>query len=227
MKWTAIPSGALHAAESRLRVALGYEASGVVDRVNQDPAFTLQLARLMARGKVPPPTNWTEKDGIIYFTVESTGRIGPGWSALLQNAGYEKSRDAEYLLRSPDFKPGNGVYKIAVMRSPTPLHRALSMGDVLKHAEKKGLTKKPPVDAACLIREKFLDIELREMGLASIMVMHEEIRNDDAYGVLLTVDVGRSEVEGPYFGSYELVPHTWSPITHPGPIGFAFLDPEN
>lgn len=228
MKWTDIPAGELHAAEQRLRVALGYEASDIVGRINQDSAFTLSLSRLMARGEVPPPSNWTEKDGIIYFTVESTGRNGHDWSVRLHQVGFEKSADAEETLRSPDFKPGLGTYKIAVMRSPTPSHRALSMGDMLKHAEKKGLTKKPPVDVGCLIREKFLDIELREMGLGSIMVMHEGIRNDDGYGVLLTVDAGRSKAGGPFLGGYELVPQPWSPIAHTAtPIGFAFLDPEN
>lgn len=228
MKWTAIPAGALNAAELRLRVALGYEASDVVDRINKDPAFTLSLSRLMARGEVPPPTNWIKKDGIIHFTVESTGRNGHDWSVRLHQAGFEKSGNAEETLRSTKFTPSIGVYKIAVMPIPVSLHRAFSMGEILNHTEKKGLTKRPPADVACLIREQFLDIELREMGLGSIMVMHEGICNSAGDDVLLAVEVGRGNEERPRLGDYELVPDTQIFFSRPAtPIGFAFLDPEN
>jgi len=39
MDWTQIPAGKLHAAEQRLRVALGDEASNVVERINADTSF--------------------------------------------------------------------------------------------------------------------------------------------------------------------------------------------
>jgi hypothetical protein len=39
MKWTEIEAGKLHAAEQRLRVALGDQADNVVDRINRDEGF--------------------------------------------------------------------------------------------------------------------------------------------------------------------------------------------
>ncbi|MEK7067597.1 MAG: hypothetical protein AAB956_01225, partial [Patescibacteria group bacterium] len=44
MKWTEIPAGELHAAEQRLRVALGEEADKVVRRINADPLFVNLIA---------------------------------------------------------------------------------------------------------------------------------------------------------------------------------------
>jgi hypothetical protein len=44
MKWTEIPAGEMHAAEQRLRVALGDKASEVVGKINSDAAFADSVA---------------------------------------------------------------------------------------------------------------------------------------------------------------------------------------
>jgi len=44
MRWTEIPAGDLHAAEQRMRVALGENASAVVERINNDPLFLGRIA---------------------------------------------------------------------------------------------------------------------------------------------------------------------------------------
>lgn len=44
MKWTEIPSGELHAAEQRLRVAWGDKAGEIVKRINTDPGFVNLIA---------------------------------------------------------------------------------------------------------------------------------------------------------------------------------------
>lgn len=44
MNWTEIPSGKLHAAEQRLRVAFGEKADVIVERINADPFFVRQIA---------------------------------------------------------------------------------------------------------------------------------------------------------------------------------------
>ena len=49
-------AGTLHAAEQRIRVALGDNAGNVYGRINVDENFTKDIAMLMARGSVDP--NW-------------------------------------------------------------------------------------------------------------------------------------------------------------------------
>lgn len=44
MKWTEIPAGELHAAEQRLRVALGEDAGKVIDKINKDSLFAYLIA---------------------------------------------------------------------------------------------------------------------------------------------------------------------------------------
>jgi len=44
MRWTEIPANELHAAEQRLRVALGDNAEAVVQRINADPTYVQQVA---------------------------------------------------------------------------------------------------------------------------------------------------------------------------------------
>lgn len=44
MKWTEIPAGELHAAEQRLRVALGDKAGDIVKEINKDQGFTEVIA---------------------------------------------------------------------------------------------------------------------------------------------------------------------------------------
>ncbi len=219
-----MPAGKLHAGQQRLKEALGYEASDVIERLVIDPEFTLSLARLMARGEVPPPTNWGEEDGIIYFTVESKALGGLDWITRLKKAGIESNASTKEVLQSPQFIPGLGTYKIAVIPSTLLGRTPISIATVLEYAAKRGLKRRPPVDVGCLIREQFLDVEIREMGLASIITMHEGVKDDDEYYHLLSADVGKSDSGGPYLGTHECGTHTWSIIGRPGPIGFAFLE---
>ncbi len=60
-------------------------------------------------------------------------------------------------------------------------------------AERCNLTE-PNAEVACLIREKFSDKEIKEMGLEYIVTMHEPIKDADGILSLLGADrfvVGR------------------------------------
>jgi hypothetical protein len=54
MKWTEIPAGTVKAAEQRLWVAIGDNAEEVATRINTDPAFVANIARLMVNGGYEP-----------------------------------------------------------------------------------------------------------------------------------------------------------------------------
>jgi hypothetical protein len=54
MKWTEVPAGGINAANQRLWVALGDKADEVAARINTDPAFVENIARLMVNGGYKP-----------------------------------------------------------------------------------------------------------------------------------------------------------------------------
>ena len=79
MKWTEIPAGRLHAAEQRLRVAFGNNADVVVNRINTDKKFVLQLAEHMIMSAIQLPENpqWIRAREIMgknFFGVEEAVR---------------------------------------------------------------------------------------------------------------------------------------------------------
>ena len=56
-----------------------------------------------------PVRSWTEKDGVIYFSVTSDGTTGEQWIARLEGKGFRLSGYTKQVLRSPDFKPTSGI----------------------------------------------------------------------------------------------------------------------
>lgn len=55
--WTQVPAGDINAANQRLWVAVGNNADGVAARINSDPAFVANIARLMVSGVYKPSTS--------------------------------------------------------------------------------------------------------------------------------------------------------------------------
>ncbi|MEK7478188.1 MAG: hypothetical protein AAB645_02365, partial [Patescibacteria group bacterium] len=56
-----------------------------------------------------PTCTWREQDGVIYFSVTSDGTTGEDWIKRLEGNGFRVGDYAKQVLRSPDFKPTNGV----------------------------------------------------------------------------------------------------------------------
>jgi len=52
--WTQVPAGDINAANQRLWVAIGDNAEEVATRINTDPAFVANIARLMVNGSYEP-----------------------------------------------------------------------------------------------------------------------------------------------------------------------------
>lgn len=125
--------------------------------------------------------NWREQDGTIYFSVTSDGMTGPHWIRRLTNKGFwVDDEGAQGALCSKGFRPTVGVLtKIAVLsgtfkKDNLKMRDVYNMQDVYLEAKRRKL-KKPNAEVACLIREMFIDEEIKAMGLNSIITVHEPI----------------------------------------------------
>lgn len=140
--------------------------------------------------------NWREQDGVIYFSVTSDGTTGEDWITRLECKGFRPEKYAKSVLRSPDFKPTNGVTtEVTVFRGVLFEDTDRITKQIRVHAEKFTTSDKrkltaPNAELACLIREKFTDKEIEDMGLVWIVVMHEPINDSDGDPRLLGADRG-------------------------------------
>ena len=135
-----------------------------------------------------PSRSWRKEDGVIYFSVTSDGTTGPQWIERLEGKGFRLSDYAKQVLRSPDFKPTNGVTtEIAVLKGMLFEDNDRSTKKIRAEADKRKL-EKPNAELACLIREKFTDKDIEAMGLWYIVAMHEPINDSDGDPYLLSAD---------------------------------------
>ncbi len=161
-------------------------------------------------------TRWREQDGVIYFSVMSDGTTGPQWIERLEKLSFRVRDYAKSVLRSPDFKPTNGMtYKIAILKGMLFEDNDLVTKNIRAEADRRNLTK-PNAEVACLIRENFSDEEIEAMSLWWIIAMHEPIRDSGGVPRLLSASRGgggrwlRVCFGGPGFG--------WGRV-----VGFAFV----
>ena len=166
-----------------------------------------------------PICSWREEDGVIYSSVESVGTTGEDWIKRLEGNGFRVGDYAKQVLRSPDFKPTNGVTtEVAVLKGMLFEDNDRITKKIRAEADKRKLSK-PNAELACLIREKFTDKEIEQMGLWYIVAMHEPINDSDGSPLLLSA--GRS-VYGRWLNSYHGYPdRRWG-----REVGFAFLAPQ-
>lgn len=126
---------------------------------------------------------WREQDGVIYFSVTSDGTTGEEWIARLDSKKYEIETCGKSFLRSPDFKPTKGVTtEVAVLKGMLFDHNDRITCKIRAKAETRKFENLND-ETACLIREKFTDKELEEMGLWMIVVMNDtasDITNDSS-----------------------------------------------
>jgi len=159
---------------------------------------------------------WTEKDGVIRFSVTSDGTTGEQWIERLESKGHRISEYAKSILRSQEFKPTSDIiYEIAVLKGELFNDKDRVTTKIRQEAKDCQLGT-PNVEIACLIREKFSNKELKEMGLYWIVIMHEPIK--DSYGDPILLNVGRGDV-GSWLNAYYDDPDTeWDRDD-----GFAFV----
>lgn len=130
---------------------------------------------------------WTERDGVIYFSVISDGTTGKQWIPRLESKGFGVNDCASSGLCSKSFKPTNGInYEVAVLKAELFSDNKRNTKNIRKDAKNRKLTT-PSAEIACLIREKFSDKELEVMGLSWIVAMHEPIKDLNVVPMLLHV----------------------------------------
>lgn len=137
-----------------------------------------------------PPRSWREEDGVIYFSVTSDGTSGVDWITRLESKGFRVGEYVKEVLRTPAFKPTSGVTtEVAVLKGKDMLFGDLdrSTSNIRDLATRHKLTTLD-AEVACLIRLKFTDREIGQMGLWHIVVMHEPIKDLDGDRLLLNVD---------------------------------------
>ena len=144
---------------------------------------------------------WTEKDGVIRFSVTSDGTTGEEWINRLEKQGFIISDWAKRLLLSKDFKPTTGiVYTIAVLKGNLFSDNERITKNIRKDAENRKLTT-PNAEVACLIREKFSDKELETMGISCIVTFHKPIKGSDgSLNLLNTIRSGDGSWLNAYYG---------------------------
>ena len=166
-----------------------------------------------------PTRSWREEDGVIYFSVTSDGTTGEDWIKRLEGNGFRVGDYAKQVLRSPDFKPTNGVTtEVAVLKGMLFENNDRITKKIRAEADKRKLSK-PNAELACLIREKFTDKEIEAMGLWYIVAMHEPI--NDSIGDPFLLDAHRYG-RGPWLDAYYEQPLSgWDRDR-----GFAFAVPQ-
>ena len=135
-----------------------------------------------------PTRSWREEDGVIYFSVTSDGTTGEDWIKRLEGNGFRVGDYAKQVLRSPDFKPTNGVTtEVAVLKDMLFEDNDRITSKIRAEANKRKLVK-PEAELGCLIRDTFTDEEIEAMGIVWIVAFHEPIKDSDGYPNLLSVD---------------------------------------
>lgn len=176
------------------------------------------LAKLL-QGLCPPSVisnKWIEKDGIIYFTVVSNGKTNKEWVEHFKSKKIETFY-VEKLILSNDFKPceKGTVFNIAVIKGDffTDKNR-----NFLKIKEKAELYqfKNVDIEIPYLIRDKFTDRDIEQMGLFCILGMHEPVKNERGSPRFLGAYIGRDG--NPALLPYEADFHGELPSSY----GFAF-----
>jgi hypothetical protein len=135
--------------------------------------------------------SWSEEDGIIRFSVTSNGTSGAGWVKRLADGGYNTIVHTMEVLLSSEFKPTKGVTtEIVVMKcSLFSSFNDRKMANIRTEAGGRKYVA-PNHEAACLIREKFTDKEIEQMGLRGIIVMSKPIKSH-LLGCLISLCVNR------------------------------------
>lgn len=130
---------------------------------------------------------YTEKDGVIRFSVTSNGLTGEEWISRLESKGYSVDPYVKSILLSEDFVPTNGVKsEIVVLKGILFTDGNRTTKNIRAEARKRNFIKLN-AETACLIREEFTDEELKSMGLYWLVVMHNLIDDSDGDPSLLSV----------------------------------------
>lgn len=153
---------------------------------------------------------WQIRDGLIYFEVEENGWSGLEWITWYDQNRYPLGDEAKFLLRSPAFQPGpNGtIYRVAVMPGGLWTDEKRTTANVRAKANELGFQhgQAMPPSLSCLIRQKFTNAQIKQMGKAVgqvlywIIGLHEPINDSCGYPSPLGADANDPE---PWLNAYD------------------------
>ena len=175
-----------------------------------------EVVRMMNSGELQvslTKSEWTEKDGVIRFSVTSDGTTGEQWIERLERKKINLNHRIKKIMRSRYFKQNNNfVYDVVILKGKLFSDEGRTYKNILKEANNRKFST-PPMQLACLIREKFSDKDLNAMGLTWIFVMHKNIENMEFSDLLFNVNsfvpsgldtyVTPNAISGPGFFPYE------------------------
>ena len=161
------------------------------------------------------------QNGVINLGfVTSDGATGQDWIERLEKKGIRSSDYAKSILLSSDFNPSKAgtVTKIAVLKGELFPDENRVTKNIRAEADKRKLVK-PSAEVACLIREKFTDKEIENMGLRWIVAMHDPIQDSD--GDLHLLGANRYD-DGSWLRTF----YDYSGFRWGREVGFAFAVPQ-
>ena len=136
-----------------------------------------------------PNQSWYERNGVIYLSVTSDATTGPQWERWFLENGYKLSHEARFLLNSASFKPTSGITThVGIIKGMWFEKADRIMSKIYADAVRRTWSE-PKAEIACLIRKKYSNAKIAEMGLTWILTIHEPIKGSD--GNMCLLGVGR------------------------------------
>ncbi len=127
---------------------------------------------------IAKPLAWrNDEDGIVRFSVRSTGKGASGWrKEFTLSNGYAMRDGADALLASHGITYARGVlYNVAVLRRrhmPLGCNEILTTEDIFAEGKRRGFERLTP-EAAFLMRKHLSCADIGNMNFKWIVAMHD------------------------------------------------------
>ena len=141
----------------------------------------VELIRLINSGELFPicaQKDWIRIGGVFYFPVSSSGLSGQQWVQYFEDQKRRITSDVSEILLSENFEASNSIYYIALIPGGFFSDRNRVVRKIWREAKMRRFAL-PTLEAICLIREKFSNDDLEEMGFNRVIALHKPIMNVD------------------------------------------------
>jgi hypothetical protein len=151
-----------------------------------DPATVATKLQIILDQPNPP---WiVDDEGNIHFILISNGLRPQQWEKHLERRGRRITDWANQMLaRANGASTKDVVYHVVVRPGKLIVDSERVTNKLRAYAAAKNWLT-PHWEVACLIRDRFSDDQLRQMGLVSIITMHEPIRDESEVSFLLNAN---------------------------------------
>ena len=166
----------------------------------------------------------------ILFSVTSNGLTSSQWQSHLTSNGFIIGKETALILDSHAFVSSSGVdYDVVVLSGNQFIDSDRNTHKIRAVVEQRKLIS-PPIEVACLIRDKFSNDEIAQMGLSFLVVMIDPVVDYLGQGQLLHI---QSDAHKPSLGRIKGSDSNWynhsQPVTRVMHVvcGFAFVVSRN